>query len=43
MADYLDLTEVDLATVLRKYSAHKGWFVRHVKRLNSLQSMVHKE
>jgi hypothetical protein len=43
MAEYLDLTDVDLATVLRKYSAHKGWFVRHVKRLNSLQSMVHKE
>jgi hypothetical protein len=43
MAEYLDLSEVDLATVLRRYSAHKGWFVRHAKKLNSLQSMVHKE
>ena len=43
MTDFLDLTDVDLATVLRKYAAHKGWFVRHVKKFNSLQSVVHKE
>ena len=43
MTDFLDLSDVDLATVLQKYSAQKGWFVRHVKKLNSLQSVVHKD